>query len=203
MVWALLFLVVCLLIAGSLRERYTDPEFPVARPEKNGIWLSKIDSQAPIGGDDDAYLEVLQAFYDKVYKPAATKPKDTDVEAFLKSPDVNRPGIDIDTVRKIIGNSFRTESTLTAAQREEKQVVFQATDALQPQDGRDEVYNRTEDLYVPADGRIGELPEGIYLPVSQQDEPRRPGVYDDRSTSWTKSSFYSVCEGGPCEQNVL
>lgn len=203
MVWALLFLVVCLLIAGSLRERYTDPEFPVSRPAKNAMWLSKIDAQAPIGGDDDAYIAVLQAFYDKVYKPAATKPKDTDVEAFLKSSDANRPGIDIDTVRKIIGNAFHVQPTTTAAQREEKQVVFQATEALQPKDGRDEVYDRTEDLYVPADSRMGELPEGEYAPVEQQAVPRRMGEYDDRSTSWTDAAFYSVCEGGPCEQNVL
>lgn len=192
MVWALLFLAVCLLIAGNMRERYTDPEFPVTRPAKNAIWLSKIDAQAPIGGDDDAYIQVLQAFYDKVYKPAPTKPKDTDVEAFLKSPDANRPGIDISALRKIIGNAFRTEATTTAAQREEKQVVFKATEALQPQDGRDEVYNRTEALYVPADGRIGELPEGIYAPVEQQETPRRPGIEPSKSTGWSKAAFYSL-----------
>lgn len=197
MIGWLLFIVVCLLIAGRLRERYTDPEFPVSRPAKNAVWLSKIDAQAPIGGDDDAYIEVLQAFYDKVYNSASVKPKDTDVETFLRSPDANRPGIDINVLRKIIGNSFRIESTTTAAVREEKQVVFQATAALQPQEGRDEVYNRTEGLYVPADRRIGELPEGVYEDPPQQDAPRRPGTYDNKSTSWTQASFYSV------EQNVL
>lgn len=203
MIGWLLFVAICLLIAGRLRERYTDPEFPVSRPAKNPIWLSKIDAQATIGADDDAYIAVLQAFYDKVYKPAATKPKDTDVEAFLKSPDVNAPGIDANVVRKIIGNAFHVEPTTTAAAREEKQIVFKATEALEPTDGRDEVYTRTENLYVPADARIGELPEGIYEPVQQQDKPRRPGEYDNKTTSWTQAAFYSVCESGPCEQNVL
>jgi hypothetical protein len=199
----LLFIVVCLLIAGRMRERYTDPEFPVSRPAKNAIWLSKIDAQASIGADDDTYIQALQAFYDKVYKPASVKPKDTDVEAFLKSPDAVRPGMDVAVLRKIIGNSFYIEQTVPAALREQEQVRFQASEALQPKDGVDQVYNRTEGLYVPADSRIGELPEGIYEDPPQQDKPRRPGEYDSKSTSWTQASFYSVCESGACEQNVL
>jgi hypothetical protein len=199
----LLFVAICLLIAGALREHFQDPEFPVSRPAKNPIWLSKIDAEAPIGGDDDLYLSVLQAFYDKVYNPASVKPKDTDVEAFLRGPDANRPGIDINVLRKIIGNSFRIERTTTAAAREQKQVAFKVSKAIEPKDGRDQVYDRTEALYVPADSRIGELSEGVYEDIPQQDEPRRPGFFDNKSTSWTQAAFYSVCDGGPCEQNVL
>jgi hypothetical protein len=199
----LLFVAICLLIAGRLREHFQDPDFPVSRPAKTPIWLSKIDAQAPIGGDDDLYISVLQAFYDKVYKPASVRPTDKDVDAFLRGPDANRPGLDINVLRKIIGNSFGVERTVTAVEREQKQVAFKVTEAIQPKDGRDQVYNRTEALYTPSDTRIGELPEGIYEDIPQQDEPRRPGFFDNKSTSWTDAAFYSVCEGGACEQNVL
>jgi hypothetical protein len=199
--WWLLFVAIALLLWGS-REYFVDTEFsPVTRPSRSTDWLSKIDAEAPIGGDDDEYIAVLQAFYDKVYVPSPNRPKDTDVEVFLKTPDANRPGIDINAMRKIIAAGFRVERTTTAAQREEKEIKFKPTEALEPKDGRDQVYNRTEQIYVPADTRIGELPEGVYEPTEQQERPRRPGYWS--GTSWTGTKFYGVCAGGPCEQNVL
>ena len=149
----------------------------------------------------DDYIAVLQTFYDNVYTPLPNRPKDTDIEAFLKTPEANRPGIDINAMRKILAAAFHIERTTTAAQREQKEMKFKPTEALQPKDGRDEVYTRTEDVYVPADTRKGELPEGVYEPVEQQEEPRRPG--DWKGTGWTGAKFYGVCAGGACEQNVL
>ena len=199
--WWLLAVAILLLFWGSI-EYFVDTEFTnVTRPSKNATWLSKIDSEAPIGGNDDDYIAVLQVFYDKIYVPSPTRPTDADIEVFLKSPDANRPGIDINAVRKIIAAAFHVERTSTAAQREEKEVKFKPSEALFPKDGRDEVYARTEELYVPADTRKGELPEGIYQPVEQQEKPRRPGYW--KGTGWTGTKFYGVCEGGPCEQNVL
>lgn len=202
MLWWLIVIALILLACG-MREYFVDPDSPVTRPSRNAVWLSKIDSEAPIGGNDDDYLRVLQAFYDKVYTPAETKPKDTDVELFLKSPDAQVAGVDPNAIRKIIGTSFRIERTLTAAAREEAQVKFQPTKALEPKYGRDQVYARTEQIYVPADSRLGELPEGLYAPVKQQPEPRREGDWDDNTTSWTDAKFYGVCEGEACAKNVL
>lgn len=202
MLWWLIVIALILLACG-MREYFADPDSPVTRPSRDAVWLSKIDSEAPIGGNDDDYLRVLQAFYDKVYSPAETKPKDTDVELFLKSPDAQVPRVDPNAIRKIIGTSFRIERTMTAAAREEGQVKFQPSEALEPKYGRDQVYTRTEQIYVPADSRLGELPEGLYAPVRQQPTPRREGDWDDNTTSWTDTKFYSVCEGEACAKNVL
>lgn len=193
------------LFAWSFREYYTDIESPISgRPSlSDPTWRSKIDAEAPIGGNDADYVRVLQAFHDKVYAPAQTKPTDTDVEAFLKTPDAQVAGVDPNAIRKIIGTGFRIEKTLLGSAREEAQIKFQPTKALQPKDGIDEVYTRKENVYVPADKRLGELPEGLYAPVNQY-EPSNPGVFDDKSTSWTQTSFFSVCkEGEPCAENVL
>jgi len=195
-----LLVIALFLIAFRNREDFTDPDSPVTRPAKNAVWLSKIDAEAPIGGNDDDYIAVLQAFYDKVYVPSEVRPKDTDVEAFLKSADGQKPGVDPNSLRKIIAAGFRIERTLPASAREEAQVKFQPTAALQPQMGVDQVYNRTEDIYQPADSRKGDLPEGLYAPTEQQEQPRRPGTWDDKSTSWSKASFFSTCE---CAKNVL
>jgi hypothetical protein len=208
-IWLLLIALV-LLALGS-REFFTDPDSPVTRPEKNAVWLSKIDAEAPIGGNDDDYIAVLQAFYDKVYKPSEVRPKDTDVEAFLKSADGQRPGVDPNSLRKIIAAGFRIERTLTASAREQAQIKFQPTDALQPKMGVDQVYDRTENIYVPADKRKGELPEGLYAEVGQQPKPRREGIWDDKSTSWSRAMFFSTCEPNgfqitdknECAKNVL
>jgi len=201
-----LLAVALLLFAWSFRETFTDTESPISgRPSlSDPSWRSKIDAEAPIGGNDEDYVRVLQAFYDKVYEPAETKPRDTDVETFLKTPDAQVAGVDHNAIRKIIGTGFRIEKTLPSAAREEAQIKFQPTEALQPKDGIDQVYNRKENVYVPTDTRLGDLPEGLYAPVNQQPEPRNPGVFDDKSTSWTQSSFFSVCkEGEPCAENVL
>lgn len=195
-----LLVIALFLIAFRNREDFTDPDSPVTRPAKNATWLSKIDAEAPIGGNDDDYIAVLQAFYDKVYVPSAVRPKDTDVEAFLKSADGQKPGVDPNSLRKIIAAGFRIERTLPASAREEAQIKFQPSAALQPQMGVDQVYNRTEPTYTPADSRKGELPEGLYAPTEQQAAPRRPGTWDDKSTSWSKASFFSTC---PCAENVL
>lgn len=182
-----------LLLAWSFREHYTDPESPISgRPSMSDpSWRSKIDAEAPIGGNDEDYIKVLQAFYDKIYLPAQTKPKDTDVEVFLKTADAQVAGVDPNAIRKIIGTGFRIEKTLPSAARESAQIKFQPTSAIQPKDGVDEVFVRKENTYVPADGRLGELPEGLYAPVNQY-EPRREEAYDERSTSWTKSSFFKT-----------
>ncbi len=71
---------------------------------------------------------------------------------------------------------------------------------IAPKDGVDEVRTRTEGEYVPADMRPGKLPEGVYTPTTQMDNPRRPGEHDDNSASWSSTQFYGVCE---CAKNVL
>jgi len=153
---------------------------------------------------------VLQAFHDKVYVPSPTKPRDVDVEAFLKSPDAVVPGVDPSSLRRIITTGFRVDVSLTAAAREQQQAVTTGALAgftgsnLQPGNARDQVRTRTESIYVPADSRKGELPEGLYAPVLQT-EPLRPGEFDNKSTSWTSIMPYSVCAAGDwtCMKNVL
>jgi hypothetical protein len=203
MIWLLLVVAAAFLLSSWIRERFTDPEFPVTRPMKNGAWLSKIDAQAPIGGNDDDYIAVLQAFYDQVYAPSTTRPRISDLEAFLKTPTANRPGMDINSLRKIISTSFRLEQEITTAAREERQIKFRPSEALQPKDAYSPTdFTRDEQVYVPADSREGELPEGVHKPT-EQTEPTRPGYHDDKSTSWSDSAFYSVCEGEACTKHML
>lgn len=178
MVWVWLLVIALLLHAWNLREGYTDPDSPVTRPERNAVWLSKIDAEAPIGGNDDDYLRVLTAFYDKVYVPAETKPKDTDVEAFLQTADAQ--GVDPKALRKIITSAFHIELTATAAAREQQELVTTGAlmgfkgENLQPSNGVDEVYGHMDEQpYMPADTRKGALPEGVYDPIQQQARPRR------------------------------
>jgi hypothetical protein len=68
MLW-LLFAIALLLFALSFREFYQDPDSPVARPtgdrKKDQAWYSKIDSQAPIDGNDEAYIRAITQFYDE------------------------------------------------------------------------------------------------------------------------------------------
>ena len=184
---------------------------PLTRPSlEDPSWRSKIDAEAPIGGNDEDYIRALQAFYDKVYVTAAVKPKDTDVEAFLKANNPLFPGVDPNSLRKIITKGFRVELTTTAAAREKTLEMTTGVLAgfkgneLQPGNARDELYDRTEVGYIPADSRKGELPEGLYEPTDQY-EPRRPGDFKDKSTSWTQVSPASFCEEGDveCLKNVL
>lgn len=197
-----ILLLVLLLIWVYNRETFVDTESPVTRPERNSVWLSKIDSQAPIGGNDDDYIKVLQAFYDKVYTPATIKPEIAQVEAFLKSPDAQVAGVDTNVLRKIIGAAFRVQRT-ASDEKQSSATKFKISEAIQPKDGVDEVFVRKENIYSPTDSRLGDLSEGLYAPVEQQDTPRYPGIWDDNSTSWTSTSYYSVCDGGECAKNVL
>ena len=200
LVWILLGIAL-LLVFLRTREHYVIISGPGLRPSRTADWLSKIDAESPIGGNDDDYLAVLQQFYDEVYKPARdANPdvfiKDTEVKAFADK--VSRPGVDKDAIRKIITAGFAVERTGTAAGREEQQLVKTGALAgfkglnLQPSMGVDEVRTRKEVTYLPADTRKGSLPEGIYTPTEQQEEPRREGAHDDKSTSWTQTQFASV-----------
>lgn len=208
--WILLGIAL-LLIFLRVREHYVEIEGPGERPTRNAEWLSKIDAQAPIGGNDDDYLTVLQKFYDEIYKPARTDNptvfiKDTEVKTFADA--VTNPGVDKESIRKIITSGFAVDRTGSAAEREQKEIVTTGALAgfsganLQPKMGVDEVRTRTELTYTPSDSRRGKLPEGEYSPVPQS-EPRREGMWDDKSTSWNSGSFYSVCDGGECAKNVV
>lgn len=211
-IWLLVAIAVALLVLMTLREHYVEREGPGLRPSFEGAegaaWRSKIDAQIPIGGSDEDYMKALQKFYDDIYFPLrntnkTASPKDTQVESFIES--VGIPNISKDALRQIILSGFSIDKTQSAAAREEKQVKFQPTEALEPRDGVDEVYGRRkEEVYVPADKRVGKLPEGIYSPTSQT-EPSREGTWNDKSTSWSPASFASVCEDGDekCAQNVL
>ena len=197
-----------LLFILTFRESFTDTEFTnVTRPSLDeGSWRSKIDANAPLGANDEDYIAVLQAFYDKVYNPSPTKPTIKDIEAFIAGPDVVGKPIDTIAIRKILASAFHIESGLTAAAKEEQQVKFKPSKALEPSDGVDQVYFRTEEVYRPSDTRIGLLPEGQYAPVPQQLKPRRPGERDYNTTSWTPQLFYDVCvetNKPGCEENVL
>lgn len=210
-----LFAIALLLFALQYREHYVDPDRKIDRPQLidgkiPGIWQSKIDANSPISSNDMDYFNALQAFYDKVYAPAAVRPKDTEVEAFLKTADATVSGIDPAALRKMIGSSFSIELTQSAAAREEKEIVTTGALAgftgsnLQPGNARDEVYDRVEQPYIPVDSRKGELPEGLYIPT-EQTFPTRPGDLKDNSTSWTQEQPYSFCNPGDseCTKNVL
>jgi len=199
---------IALLFIFTFRESFTDTEFTnVTRPSLDeGSWRSKIDAHAPLGANDRDYIVVLQAFYDKVYSPSPTKPTVKDIEAFVAGPDVVGKPIDTIAIRKILASAFHIESGITAAAKEEQQVKFKPSKALEPSDGVDQVYFRTEEVYRPSDTRIGLLPEGQYAPVPQQLKPRRPGERDYNTTSWTPQLFYDVCvetKTPGCEENVL
>jgi hypothetical protein len=205
--WILLGIILFLILL-RVREHYVEIEGPGARPTRNAEWLSKIDAEAPIGGNDDDYVKVLQKFYDEIYKPARTANptvfiKDTEVKTFADS--VTIPGVDKESIRKIITSGFAVDRTGSAAAREQKEIVTTGALAgfkganLQPSMGVDEVRTRTELTYTPSDSRQGNLPEGEYSPVPQS-EPRREGDYNDNSTSWNRGQFYGVCE---CAKNVV
>ena len=213
-----LLVIALLLFAWGYRESFQDPEFPVTRPDiSSGSWRSMIDAEAPIGGNDEDYIRVLQAFHDKIYKPAELRPRIADIEQFLSSPDAQIPGVDVPSLRKIIARGFRIPVEETAAAKEQKQIVTTGALAgfaganLQPENARDGTYaHLTQDPYVPADQRKGNLPEGVYDPILQQDTPRREGLWSDGTTSWSDASFYSTCPTGfgitsqfECSKNVL
>jgi hypothetical protein len=206
------------LVAWSLRETFVDTEFTsggstgvpsaVTRPSlENGGWKSKIDAQVPIGANDEDYVKVLQAFYDKVYEPAPLKPTTAQLEAFLAGPDVNGVPVDTGALRLIIVSAFHLDAGKTAAAKEQDQIKFSPTKNLEPAMGRDEVYVRDEDVYKPSDSRRGgPVPEGYYAPLKQQAKPRRVGEANYASVGKTGVQFYDVCSetrAPGCEENVL
>jgi hypothetical protein len=222
-----LALIVFLILFGlTLRESFEDTEFKsttegnakfgvagagvakaVTRPSlDDSSWKSKVDVQIPIGSNDQDYILALQAFYDKVYSPASVKPTTEDIEKFLEGPDVKGKPLDVGALRIIIATGFHIEPSMSSGSREEQQIKFQPSKALEPKDGRDEVYTRDEEIYRPSDTRIGQLPEGKYAPVVQQATPRRSGESEYKTTGWTQSLFYDVCSVSKtpgCEENVL
>ena len=209
-VWILLAIALFLILL-RYREHYVEISGPGARPSKTAEWLSKIDAEAPIGGNDDDYLKVLQRFYDEIYLPARTANstvfiKDTQVKSFADS--ATTPGVDKEAIRRIITAGFAVERTGTGAAREQEQIVKTGAlvgfkgENLAPSMGVDQVRNRTEVDYKPADTRKGKLPEGLYSPVPQQEEPRREGI-GHQSLDRTDLMYYNVCDGGECSKNVL
>ena len=65
---------------------------------------------------------------------------------------------------------------------------------MEPRDGVLQTWKNVKQTYIPADSRIGELPEGVYAPTKQEGEPRREGILDDKSASWTGQRPYSIVE---------
>lgn len=198
--WILLGIAIVLLFLRT-REHYVEIEGPGERPSRTAEWLSKIDAEAPVGGNDDDYLRVLQQFYDEVYLPARTANStvfinDSEVKAFADK--VTIPGVDKESIRKIITAGFAVRRSGTAAAREQEQIVKTGALAgfegknLEPSMGVDEVRTRKEITYVPADQRKGRLPEGVYTPVPQQEEPRREGIPAQQSLDRTDLMYYSL-----------
>ena len=210
------------IILWSFRETFVDTEFQssgtgvstsVQRPPEDtgspayAMWKSKVDAQVPIGANDDDYIKVIRAFYDKVYEPSPTKPTTTDIENFLKSSDVVGLPLDTNSLRIILASGFHIQSSETAAAREQRQTKFTPSDNLEPKMGRDQVYDRTELDYKPADTRPnGPLPEGHYAPLKQQGRPRRLGEANYQTVGKSGTLFYDVCSETlkpGCEENVL
>lgn len=199
-IWILLGIAILLLVI-RYREHYVEIEGPGVRPSKSADWLSKIDAEAPIGGNDDDYLRVLQQFYDEIYLPARTANStvfiaDTEVKSFADK--VTIPGVDKDAIRRIITAGFAVRRSGSAASREQEQIaktgIFKdfKGENLAPDMGVDQVRSRTEETYVPADTRKGRLPEGLYTPVEQQEEPRREGVPAQQALNRTDLMYYSL-----------
>ena len=215
-----LFVVVVL---WTMRETFVDTEFKsggatgvataVQRPPDDpklplyAVWKSKIDAQAPIGANDGDYIKAIQAFYDKVYDPSPTKPTIEDIERFLTSSDVTGTTIDSGALRLVLADGFHIHPGGSAAAKERNQVKFSPSKNLEPKDGRDEVRTREEEVYQPADPRIGgPVPEGYYAPLVQQTKPRRLGEAQYETVGKTSTLFYDVCAESNtpgCRENVL
>lgn len=210
----IVFIAILFLVWGVVKERFTDPEeCKAAGVDRSGKpcvpkltrpsledpgWRSKIEAEMPIGQQESDYVQVLQAFHDKIYKPAVNRPTEAQVDAFLKSPDASVAGTSPESTKRMIMSGFRLQSGLTAAAREEKQLVktgalagFQGKE-LEPKMAVDQVRTRKEIPYIPADTRQGELPEGIYAPTKQQPEPRNSGDWNSKSTSWSDVQFFGI-----------
>ncbi len=192
MYWLILIAIVLLLI--RLREHYVEDN--ITRPSMDRKdWISKIEAQAPIGASKEEYYKVLQQFYDNVYIPKKNKNQNiSEAEVELTLGSLNPAVVSPSAMRQIILSGFPVDRTTTAVAREsgEQIKIKDKMKNLEPRDGRNETYPQTELPYKPEDSRIGELPEGIYEPVEQQPNPRREGIWDNKSTSWTQYSFYNL-----------
>lgn len=219
--WIALSLLI-VLIVWSFRETFVDTEFKssgvgvstsVQRPPEDtgspayAMWKSKVDAQVPIGANDEDYIKAIRAFYDKVYDPSPVKPTTENIETFLKSPDVAGLPLDTNSLRLILASGFHIQAGETAAAREKRQTKFTPSKNIEPSMGRDQVYDRTELDYTPADPRAdGPVPEGHYAPLKQQGRPRRLGEANYQSVGKTGTLFYDVCSETKtpgCEENVL
>jgi hypothetical protein len=196
--WYWIAFILFVLVVFSLRERFVEmtksatgewERTKITEPSLDAAdWRSKIEAQISLGANEEDYIRELKRFYKEQYIPKGT-PKDTDVEAFLQT----ATNIDKDSLRQIILSGFPIERTTTAIARAEKQQKIKDVGKyLEPRDGHPDAFQRMEPVYVPADTRIGELPEGVYENVEQQKKPRREGVWDDKSISWTRTSFFSL-----------
>ena len=195
-----------ILESGSSPSEMRKRSGPGSRPclesgPECAAWKSKLDAEMPIGASREAYMAILQQFYDQIYKPLRTSnpdamPKDTDVEVFLNTLPGN---IDKKAIRQTILSGFMIDRTASASVREEKQVAAwapkRAEDAdfknIEPKDGILQTWKKRGEEYTPADKRIGELPEGVYQPTYQA-EPRREGKWEHYS--WSLAMPYGVSE---------
>ena len=190
-----LFLLSLMLLIANIHESFTDTEFTnVKRPEKkDAAWQSKLTAHSDFKSDKDALTAASQSFYDTIYVPSPTKPSHDEITKFASGTSLSDS--DKTNLIALLTDTFHAEASQTAAAKEQGQIKFQASAAIQPKDARDEVYTRDEKDYypeVPAFSR--EFSEGPYQDSVQQPEPRRPGVFNDNSTSWTPNAFASVCE---------
>lgn len=207
--YLLIGLAVFLLVAGLHREGFAiigpavDEKTTIPRPTytPNSVWRSRVQAGAPLESSTDDYILIITKFYDEMYapKPEPKVVKDSEIEDFLTKTKLPG-GVDKSSLRKILGDGFRATSGDTKAAQELRGVNFTPSSDIQPEMGVDEVFVRKEDTYKPADPRAGELPEGEYAPVAQQQVPRHAGERDYRTTSWTGVMPYDVC---PCAENVL
>lgn len=186
---------------GELKKRSGPGSRPcLGKSPECAAWESKLDAEMPIGANDADYIAVLQRFYDEIYNPLRTTnpdamPKDTDVEVFLNTVPGN---IDKGAIRQTILSGFMIDRTVSASSREEKQLASwapkRAEDAdfknIEPKDGILQTWKKRGEEYIPADKRIGELPEGIYKPTTQQAEPRREGKWEHYN--WSLAMPYGV-----------
>jgi len=132
-------LLVALLLMTSA-EHFTEPAggfAAVARPDTTTLWSSKVLANTPFGTDVAPYITALDAFYDNVYAPAPSRPKESDVDIFVTTA---YPGTDPAALKTIIMEAFHIDAAMGKSAGEEKQVKFEpSARLLAPKDGVDEV----------------------------------------------------------------
>jgi hypothetical protein len=186
-----LLAVAVLLLLKSVHESFKDTEYlnvfePCECPATGTCptacksWESQITAIAPSTGTSRdtaaAYIPTLKAFYNTVYEPAAAKPTEAMVTAFLNSHPST--GTDPGSMKQIIMNGFHIESA--TGKTDTGKGLFTPSAALQPSNGRDEVYGKLNEKpeYTPADSSIStQFSEGNYAPVSQTMPTRACGVF--------------------------